>query len=123
MKHFPFKGKGGIDTPVEIQGKNVQYFLHIQYFVVYDQVFYPVLQTCLSDVHGLISDSVAPIKNASFILLVVSFCFSFTNFILTFQKIKEYRFALKLFLHFPPSTILQIPSIFVFFRVILKQHL
>jgi hypothetical protein len=54
---------------------------------------------------------VTPIRNTSFALLAISFCFSFTNFILTFKKVKEYRFALKLFLHFQPSTIIQIPSV------------
>jgi class 3 adenylate cyclase/PAS domain-containing protein len=100
-----------IDKPVEIQEKNVEDFWYIQYYIIYDQLFYPILQTCFSDVHNLISDSVSLIRNASFILLAISFCFSFTNLILTFQKIKEYRFALKLFLHFQPSIILQVPSI------------
>jgi PAS domain-containing protein len=47
------------------------------------------------------------LRNSSFVLLALTFCFTLIDFILSLKKTNEYKFSLSLFLHFPPSVILQ----------------
>jgi hypothetical protein len=83
----------------------------ILYFLLYNEILYPSFFSCLDDIHSYILSSVESIKNGSIILLVAAFCFSFFDFMLSREKQKEYKFSMSLFLHYPPSVILQSPLI------------
>jgi hypothetical protein len=78
---------------------------------VYERMFFPVYQTIVNDVHEQVIDQISNVTIGAYILLSFAFCVICVDLYFGFIKESEFRFTLKLLLHFPPTVLFQTPAV------------